>query len=849
MAVVDVTINPLSSLYADLEAILKSCIIKYSYNAEIFEDLETRKYSDEYLDALQELDNFFTYEYSRNDFVSALLSLNPMTEITDELEKYFEKWELDLQQVPKGFREVLLKRRRKSIIEKYDEPNNYYRMLHGLPNKEDTDEFFINEEFIKKYRLENLHLENYGIEEDIPIHKIYDIKGARYMNILETLGVFDGLRKDYPEKKYLNFLGANRISILDARKAKNFEILKLRTDLRSITVQSFYQVYESCREYFVSTIYIPSHRQSIVYYDNFIALCIMTMTFQQVFARTIKYAIDREFFDDYMVQLLFSVYGLPYEGRLPYETQRRLVKNINVLILNKATNKVIYDVAYLLGFHKITINKYYLVKERKFDSKGNLIYVMKDTYDDFGNVSGEEYDLEKMYDVYFQKVNLNSKNIYQAITDKSNYVDYHSLTMDDPLWWEDKDLWSEIYDQTFNFVETKYLGLNISYKLSEMVFANIVFMHLIFDLKDELDMIEVDLPKISETTTVTLFDAVVTMCAMICKKYGIKGEILTDVSKILHVLDENDKSSHPDISDIIPDTLGFNFQAVSSKLIDPYTCIYKKCPYYDETHVTEEGVGCFCTKEEESPCKGLTHLQRTTKDVRKYLDPEEMYMMDTYIDEFQVEGASMEAQIDAFNGLYKDIKSMFRFISNKLSYTESIEEYYAFRNLYRALFIIKEENEMFKKGFTEDAPVAETFLDYLETMQPSIAQFIKDSDEVALYSAIDHIISQIEILLGSMDTLYLVNDGTSLLQDYLIKLIRFFKSYTTDLVSLGIIYVFDFKPDNMLRLIDKVGAIHKTIVAKEDMMHLGYADYVNMKTEIIYPEKMNIHDTIMVKHE
>lgn len=846
MAVVDVTINPLSSLYADLETILNSIVIKYSYNAELYENLETRKYSDEYLSALQELDNFYTHSYAIADFIEAVKYINPAFVVTDEVRNLFVKWEHEMREVPEGFQKTMLKLRRKHIIENYEEPNNYYRMLNGLPDLEDKTFFYLNDAFIQKYHLEDLHLENYGIDPEIPIHKIQDVMGSRYTNILESLGVFDGLRKDYPEKKYLNFLGPNRISILDARKAKNFEILKITDDVRLITLQVFYQVYESCRSYYVNTIYIPSHRNSIAYYDNFIAMCIMSMTFQQVFARTISYAIDREFFDDYMVQLLYSVYGLPYEGRLPYETQRRIVKNLNMLILNKATNQVIYDVAYLLGFHKISINKYYLVKERKFDSRGNLIYEMQPTYDDFGEVNGEEYDLEKMYDIYFQKVPLNSLNIYNAITDKSNYVDYHSLTMDDPLWWEDDDLWKEKYERIYNFVETKYLGITISYKLSEMVFANIILFHLVFDLKDQLELIVIDLPKIGDSIEMTLFDAIVTMCAMICKKYGIKGEILTDVSKILHVLDENDKYTNPDIA---ADTLGFNFQSVSSELIDPKTCIYKNCPYFDKDHLDKDGHSCFCTMEEESPCSGLSHLQKTTKDVRKYLDPEEMLIFDSYLDELQVEGKTIEEQIKCFNGLYKDVKSMFRFISNKLSYTEDVQEYYAYRNLYRALFIIKEEDEMFKKGFTEDAPIAETYLDYLETMQPAMAQFIKDSDEIALYTAIDHIIGQIEMVLGDLNTLYLVNDGTSILQEYLIKLIRFFKSYTTDLISLGIIYVFDFKPDNMLRLIDKVGAVRKTIVADEHGLHLGFSDHMNMRTVLTIPEKtMKFHDTIRIVH-
>lgn len=843
MAVIDVTINPIASLYEDLEAILKSCVIKYSYNAEMFETLENRKNSDEYFDALYGTDTFFIYTYKFDDFVKAIKEANREFQMTEESRKNILSWQRDLNKVPKALQSILLKNRRKDILENYEEQNNYYRMLNGQPDLEDHSFFYINDDFIKKYGLEDLHLEWYDIDPTIPIHEIEKRMGIRYMYILESLGVFTKLREEYPEKTYLNYLGENRIDISVSRKAKNFELLRVTTTVREITLQSFVEVYEKCREYFVNTIFIPEHRNSFAYYDNFIAMCIMAMTFQQIFARTISYAIDREFFDDYMVQLLYSTYGLPYERRLPYEVQRRIVKNLNVLIQNKATNQVIYDVAYLLGFHNITINKYYLVKERLFDSKGNLIYHMKDTYDDDGNVNGQTYDLELMYDVYFQKVDLKTKNLYQAITDPSNYADYNSITMNDPMWWDDEELWKEIYEREFNFVETKYLGITLQYKLSEMVFANIILFRMAFDKKEEFKKIMIDLPKITEHAEVSLFDTIVIMCAMICKKYHINGDILTDVSKILHVMDETNNTIDP--SDIRVNTAGFNFQAVSKDIIDPKNCIYRSCVHWKN--------GKCDLDEDNCPCNGKTHLEKNTEHVREFLTKEEEIEFDKYFDTLEVDEEEMEGQVEAFNALYKDIRGLFDYISNKLSYTDTIEEYIAYRNLYRALYIMREENELFKKGYSDDSPVASTFLDYLKTMQPAIADFIEKANDIDLYVAIDHIISQLEEVLGELGSLHLVNDGTSILQEYLIKLIRFFKSYTTDLVSLGVIYVFDFKPDNMLRLIDKVGKIRKTIIVgnhRAEALHLGYSEGLQMQKQIEYREKnMKFHDSLKIKEE
>ena len=49
----------------------------------------------------------------------------------------------------------------------------------------------------------------------------------------------------------------------------------------------------------------------------------------------------------------------------------------------------------------------------------------------------------------------------------------------------------------------------------------------------------------------------------------------------------------------------------------------------------------------------------------------------------------------------------------------------------------------------------------------------------------------------------------------MMKLIRFVKSFTVDLLGLDVLYVCDLKDETMIRLIDEVNHIDKTIVPKE----------------------------------
>ena len=817
-------INPLASLYTDLITIIQNCVIKYNAEAEKNETLEVRKYSDTYLDALSKKDSFHRYEFSTAEYNT--IGIYDQSIIDFYLSNPYK--------VPSSLQLQLLDLRRKTIIETYEEPNNYYRMLNGLPNLEDKEFIYINDALLKEIpELEKFNLKKYGFDENIPIHQLSTKQHRRYITILETLGVLDILIAHYPEKEYIKYLGTKRIDIDIARRAKNFSLLYIPPVDKAIIISQFKLMYEQARTYFVNAIYIYEYRSIYEYYDNFIALCIMVMAIQQLFARTITLAIDREFFDDYMVQLLYSVYGVPYSSKLPYNLQRNIIQNLNLLIQNKATNKVIYDIAYLLGFHRVDIYKYYLVKDHVKNADGIPLFFDKVEIDEEGNEHIVP-DLERMYDVYFQKVELMDTNYSRALMDTSKKVGYESITADDPYWWEDQALWEEIYEREFNYAETKYLGMTIQYKLSELMFNNVVLLRMIYDRKDELKDVELALPRVTETD-VSLFETIVFLCAALCKKNNLSGNILTDVSKILHVKDTNNQLEGAE--DIICNTLGFNFAAVSAEVINPKTCDWKSCPYFDYDNPDNR-----CKRSEEG-CISNTYFDRTTEEVFKYFTQEEKDTFIKYFDNIHAVGVDEKTQIENFNKLYKDVLGSVEFITKKMSQTQNYFEYKALKNLYDAIFVCQENDKMF---VLPNGKPAKSYLEYLEYYNPELYNLIVTSDEIELYQIIEHAISRLQDYIGNLDTLYLMNDSTTELQDYLIKMVMFLKSYTTDLLGMNILYIFNMKPENIIKLIDKIYRIIKKI-GPEDKFNFAYADYA-IPHSIYHPDdKIDFNEKVYLE--
>ena len=644
--------------------------------------------------------------------------------------------------------------------------------------------------------------ETYGVSSRIPIHMLTDIYGPRYISIMESTGFIQKLMDENNDVEYLKHIGSKKISIVTARNAKNFELLYVQPGIRDFTTSMFTTMYSGSRDYFVNTVYNPYYRNIYEYYDNFIGLSIMHMTIMQVIARAFEGTIARDFYDDRMVQWLFESYGVPYSSKLSYQTQRNLSKNLNMLIMNKGSNKVLYDIATLLGYHDVQIYKYYLVKERRFDINDDLIY--KDTtkidlvYDNRGYLNEEEIvvnDLEKMYDVYFQKVELSDPNYEKALISSSNRVNYDSITQNDPLWWDDDATWEEVYgdphiytedeekdlwQKHYNYVETKYLGVTISYKLSEILYENIMLLRMIFDMKNQIEDVFVTFPKLTGSLEVTLFDAIVFLCALTCERYHLTGEILTSASKILDVYGYHLEDAEGYVE---CDTLAFCFDKVTNA----------------ETY------------------------KEIIKNPSRYLKPDEQEKFFSYFEILTLPDGDVKEKIEAFNKMYSNLTSLGYFIGRKMAESENVLEYYAWKGLYKALYIGKENAEMF--NISSDGKVATTYLEYLKVMNPALYNIIDAvdaDDEYILYSYIDHVIYRIEQVIKDLNSLYAVNDSNSSAHDYMLKLMKFFKSYTVDFLDMSTQFIFDAKPDNLLKLVEyyKINKLNIT----EDVYKLMYSD-------------------------
>lgn len=518
----------LNLLYKDIRTVVETGTIKYITQSKEFETLESKKESDRYITASMHQDNFGSYvkfEYE------ALFNAG----ITDKelIAKYME----DKLLIPYEKREEVLQAQRRLIIKNYVETNNYYRCLAGLPDIDDYYDVYIDEEVCF----------DFGIDPGTPIHELDDILIAK----LENSGYIQQLKESYPEKKYLNYLGANKVDIITARNAMPFSILKFdKYKVSSEFYEDFTRIYEESREYFMSVIYIKDYATRYDMYDNFIAMMIMVMTIQRITAHQFKNAIERDFYDLDVIKLFFEAYNIPFVEKLSVDQYRLLTRNLNNLLRYKSTDKVIFDLCEILGFQSIEVYKLMLVKEHKLDENENPIFKYKEVTDDDGVTTTVE-DYEEMYDLYFKELPIDSiDESTDMLTTTGGVVHYVDVTSADYYWWNDDELLEKIYNTEFNYIETKYMGINIMYQMSKIIFETSYALKMLQDKKDQVEMVMVSIPKIKDGE-VNAFNLVTFILALLSKKNGFKGNIIVEPTKILSVIGFNFEADFKEIRKFI----------------------------------------------------------------------------------------------------------------------------------------------------------------------------------------------------------------------------------------------------------------------------------------------------------
>lgn len=499
-----------SAFFSELMKISTDIIWKNQMLANRYENIEDYINTELFTSAIKNIITFDSvYQFDYNVLISAGLSEEQALAGMDLKETIPEQYRNNC--VQKYISYILQKNNNTGRYINYTESNNYYRMLFGLPDIGDTD-FFYNTIYD-------------DISKDIPIHELSIHE--RYM--LETYGFLSELIEQNPDKKYLKYLTNKCIDPAISRNTDRFGILWINGSDFTNLLLDFKAVYEDCRININRVYYTEAFKRDSEMYEGFMAMCILFMTIQLMHQKYLDSDLTRDFYDLDSIKYIYSNYSVPYYSNIPLSYHIKIVKNLNSLLSYKGSNRIFFDLFELFNYGSIDIYNYYLLKTHKFDESGNPVFVK--------NID-ESYDYPSMYDIKFAKVDI-TKNPQVEISNPINHVDFDLITGLDPYWISDSELMSKLYSTKFNYLESKYIGLQVVFDLTKIIYESSYFFKMILDNRLPLSNLTIYISTVSRF--VSLFDIIIYLAALVCKKYGYEGNISSKLPSIAKILGFNFK--------------------------------------------------------------------------------------------------------------------------------------------------------------------------------------------------------------------------------------------------------------------------------------------------------------------
>ena len=733
-----------------LVAIVPEMVYKSVTEAEKHETTSSRLAGDQYVEAKLKTGDFASI---RNGTIS--VSVLNQVGITDQY--MIDLINKDKLVIPNELQDTVLELHRKEIINNYEEQNDYYRMLYGLPGK-DTSYIYLSPSELNSYGYYKDKHEDYdndNLDKLTPLHKL----PQNVLNIMETSGVLKEIYEEYSSKsgynaEYIKYLGSKKIEPLVSRMAGQYELLYVPTvDSASRFTRDFKIYYEEARQYFLNQIYNYHFNSEYGFYEGYIGFFILVMAVQRTINSLFEVVVQRDFYDIETCRTFLSAYGVPFISTFTFNQQLALVKNLNILLMEKCTTTVLYDLLDILGYERYNITKYLLVKQHKTEQIGDTVevkpvFVYKTTLTNEG-VPIYELDKSEMYDYYFIARDVKDNDTTLVEEPAPEAYSYKSLTEDDVYWIEDSELIDKLQEDEINFVETKYAGISAVIRMYEVLFEHIYLQKMICDKGSETSNIKVDLPLITNHD-VSLLDMEVLLICLLCKYNNVSPDLLVSPSKELSVL-------------------GFNFDA--------------------DLEAIKNDV--------------LSHPDIYSKELSKYI------LNITF------------NTVSDVNEMYGDVKKLRDILVECMETTTSPKVYHAYKKLYNTLLITDVHNEVFSLG---DGSIPETYIDWLEENNYPLYEFIIDLGHDEILDKINYITTKMISWFTNCKYLDYLNPMDDSVIDGILKILRWFKSYTIDIKKLDVVYLFDSKYYNLMKLMSQMYFHANEIIRETD---IGYNDWVN----------------------
>ena len=478
------TYDFLESLYSDLLSIIKGSVVKRQDLAQEAETTDSARNFDVYLACVNGTRYLYTFPEFDNDILHRYL--DPVQ---------FHEAKRNRNSIPEDVRDFIVRDQAQLVLDTYEETNWYYRTLMGLPPVNDHHWIYVKGEK--------------NIPEDIPIHQMTVDQISR----LEIYGALDRIKKENPDKPYLDYLGVNSIDLIDARLAKNFDILRLGPSSNPRTIDMFLKEYYYARKYILATCYNRTEFSEKTLYDPVVGILMISLAARNTLVPDEAAYLN---FEEILDAILESYDFLRYFKRFPFTYKRRLVLRLDKLLQVKGTDGVLVDVCKIFSDEDLIASRYYLMKTYAMNVNG----VPMDT----GNPDTD-------YHLNFIRASIDEHDIN---TQEEYRESYSNITNNDYLWQLTDEERQKMESEDFNLMMSKYVDVQSAFDVTSLVFETCCFINLLLYARIHLDKVTID--NIYATSgKCTLFAMLNFLLAAMAKRAHFDGNIVYEPDAIAEI--------------------------------------------------------------------------------------------------------------------------------------------------------------------------------------------------------------------------------------------------------------------------------------------------------------------------
>lgn len=765
------TYDFLTNLYDDLLRLIKGiCVKRYDLALEA-ETVETSRAFDIYLSCVNGTSYFYTFpSYDYEAMINAGFD--------EETARSYAASNLN---IPVEDREKAAKFETEYFISHYVERNEYYRTLMGLPPLSDGDRYI--------YPVDDegnpYETDEYG--NPIPIHEYT----ADQIGRLETFGILDQIKAQYPEVDYLNYLGVNAIDFMKARLARPFDLLRIGDPSNPRVIELFQREYYYARRFVTANYYNRQQVSDKTLYDPVVGMLILTLTVRNMFALDEKSYLD---FDE-ILNLILESYGmLKYFKKFPFIYKRRLVIALDALLENKGTDGVLVDVCKVFSpTQDLIADRYYLMKTQKRNPDGSMI---------------EADDPDDMYDITFLKARIEDRDIH---TGEEYRVNYKSVTENDYLWQIEKygpdgvtitDEYRKLLEEPYNLRMTKYVDAQAAYDVTSLTFEVCCFLNMLLESRFKITKMilsnqyatgsNISLKnKFAVDGSSQLFTMLVFLLTTLAKRAGFDGNIVYD-----------------------PETIS----EIWGRQVD-----YAEVWHFNYEDLTDE-------------------IRKIVDDYELDIDVDDV-LLPSYAapiipdDNFVLDEPTGVPTVVSLVTNYVRNRELFEAMQNLMNTTQDIRQYQGLKMIRDILFTRYVQEATFVKS---DDTLAKTYRELLDDLDPRLGAKLDSvaDDEDELNGIAVYILEQLQDYFRSDDLHYLFLNTpevyVSLIRRYIEMAINVFKASSIQLRNISVL--FQYGDSDPIRIFDE----------KKTDFHLVINDEVHVQDEVAFHYNLTLDDYVTV---